>query len=637
MSKLALGKPAIGLAALIWDSDGLPPCGENITLLWRSYDNGGRDNVISIPKLVEANSDVYRSKYLAWIYDLGQEQINGSRIIDHLEIHEGFSFWWMTLLNEKSNYFKSPQIEIGIKLFAFLEWAQEAKIVDITLVSAENELAEILKLWAHDLGLAFKWRQLKKPQVSLSWQRRIYEKCPYVIKALTWLPRYVIKRWHLRGVGLREWQQSKGYATFFSYLFNLLPEAVINGRYESRYWAHLPDVLLQEDFKTNWLHLYVEDELLPSSRQAAETLRRFNKAEKGKQIHVALDSFLSFSIVIRTIRDWIHLVWIGVKLRKRIRISAKKQCPLNLWPLFEDDWRQSMFGITAISNLLYLNLFESALTSLPKQRVGVYLQENMSWEFGLIFAWRECQHGKIIGCPHSTIRYWDLRYYFDLRVYNQTKTPLSMPLPNLVAVNGSAAKHAYFSAGYPNGNIVEVEALRYLHLINPREHEDMVSTRQGYRLLILGDYTKYHTEVQMQMLTSLATRLPDNIMITLKSHPAFPIDPLDYPSLSFTVSNKPINELLQHNDVVYTSAVTSASVDAYCAGLPVITVLDPLLLNQSPLRGFADVFFVSSPENLLLALKSVSLAPKSHSNQQKFFSLDLGLPRWRKLILDSIQ
>ena len=632
MSKLALGKPIISFATQIWDCDGLPPCGEKFTILWRSYDNAGRDNVISLPKLVEANSDVYRSKYLAWIYELGQEHINGSQIIDHLEIHAGFSYWWMTLINEKSNYFKSPQIEIGIKLFAFLDWAQETKIEDITLVSAEKELAEILKLWARDLGLTFKWRQLKKPHASLSWQRRIYEEFPYVVKALTWLPRHIIKRWPLRGVGLREWQQSKGHVTFFSYLFNLAPEAVINGRYKSRYWAHLPDMLLQEDLKANWLHLYVEDSLLPSSRQAAETLRRFNKAEKGEQVHVTLDTFLSFSIVVRTIRDWIHLIWVGVRLRKRIRIIAKKQHSLNLWPLLEDDWRQSMFGITAINNLLYLNLFESALTSLPKQRLGVYLQENMAWEFGLIYAWRKCKHGKIIGCPHSTVRYWDLRYYFDSRVYVQKKTSLAMPLPNLVAVNGSAAKHAYFRAGYSNENIVEVEALRYLHLINIRKHKDKVSVRQGYRLL-----TKYHTEVQMKMLVSLATRLPDNIMITLKSHPAYPIEPLDYPCLSFTVSNKPINELLQDNDVVYTSAVTSASVDAYCAGLPVITVLDPLLLNQSPLRGFADVSFVSSPENLLLALLSVSLVPKSYSTKQKFFSLDLDLPRWRKLLLDSIQ
>ena len=42
------------------------------------------------------------------------------------------------------------------------------------------------------------------------------------------------------------------------------------------------------------------------------------------------------------------------------------------------------------------------------------------------------------------------------------------------------------------------------------------------------------------------------------------------------------------------SCLTSAAVDAYCAGLRVISVLDPTALNLSPLRGFDEVRYVSS-------------------------------------------
>ena len=85
-----------------------------MTVLWCSYDPKGCNDVVSIPCLVEENSESLRSRYLEWIYDLGEIKINGKRIVDHLEIRSGFSYWWMTLLAEKCNYAKSPQIDDAI-------------------------------------------------------------------------------------------------------------------------------------------------------------------------------------------------------------------------------------------------------------------------------------------------------------------------------------------------------------------------------------------------------------------------------------------------------------------------------------------------------------------------------------------
>ncbi len=72
---------------LIWDVDRSPPEKSFHTIvLWRSYAEAYSSNTVSIPHLVEKNSDSLRARYLDWVYKLGEQIYKGSRIIDHLEI-----------------------------------------------------------------------------------------------------------------------------------------------------------------------------------------------------------------------------------------------------------------------------------------------------------------------------------------------------------------------------------------------------------------------------------------------------------------------------------------------------------------------------------------------------------------------
>jgi len=48
------------------------------------------------------------------------------------------------------------------------------------------------------------------------------------------------------------------------------------------------------------------------------------------------------------------------------------------------------------------------------------------------------------------------------------------------------------------------------------------------------------------------------------------------------------------------------------------------------------VLFASTPEELAAALVSAAEAPLTPDDQHEFFTLDPELPRWRKLILDSL-
>ena len=93
-----------------------------------------------------------------------------------------------------------------------------------------------------------------------------------------------------------------------------------------------------------------------------------------------------------------------------------------------------------------------------------------------------------------------------------------------------------------------------------------------------------------------------------------------------------LEKLLYDFDVICSSNKTSAAVDAYLNGLPVMVMLDETEPNYSPLRSYPDVLFVNSPEELAEAIKTLSQSLARKPVDNEFFFLDPELPRWEKLL-----
>ena len=209
-------------------------------------------------------------------------------------------------------------------------------------------------------------------------------------------------------------------------------------------------------------------------------------------------------------------------------------------------------------------------------------------------------------------------------------------MPDILAVNGPAAMETAIENGYPECRLFEVEALRYLYLEDFRkEKEDFqIKKNDGLRLLVLGDYLESNTRNQMDLLVRTLVSFPIDIKIIVKPHPAYMIDWEDYPEIDIKVRSNPLRDLLGHCDLAYSSAVTSAAVDAYCFGVPVITALDSDALNLSPLRNCDDVYFVSEAIELSEALFAIASTGTSLRIKRDFFTLDPELPRWKELLLE---
>jgi len=289
-----------------------------------------------------------------------------------------------------------------------------------------------------------------------------------------------------------------------------------------------------------------------------------------------------------------------------------------------------MRGPVAVWNCLVLGLLEETLRRLPRQQMGVYLQENQGWEMAFIHAWREAGHGCLIGVQHGTVRYWDLRYFFDPRSYVRSGRN-GLPLPDKVALNGPAAIAAYREGGYPEDQVVELEALRYLYLITQRDARTQApDVSSALRVLVCGDILPDVSQQMMEWLERAASHLPANTRYTVKPHPACAITPSDYPSVPLHMTDAPLSELLANCDVVFASNITSAAVDAYCSGAPVVQVLNGSTFNMSPLRGLAGVVYIGNPVELADALRNAR--SRERVVPGPYFCLDSGLPRWRKLL-----
>lgn len=616
---------------LIWDTEGQPPQGGWNTVLWNSFNNNSEAKIYSIPTYIEEHADKLRSRFLDLIYEFSQVQNRkGERLVDCMELRPGFSYWWMTLIAEKSNAYKSPQITDIFKMFAFEDLVGDHSVSTIILKSKNHPLAQVLKKWCKKSGLIFNWQSFSEQSEKVSFIKRVYHSSPWTIQALSSLIRYIWKRWPMRHQRVCRNKNDTCTVTFVDYLIHLDPETVSTGQFASNFWTGLIDILKHSGLQINWLHHYIEHQAVPSPKKALDLVARFNQNKAGKQYHFFPDYGLSVSLIFSTLIDYGRLVWMSIRLNWIETRFRPKGSRLDFWPFFKGDWYNSMRGPTAIWNCLCLNLFEKAMGRLPHQKLGVYLQENQGWEMAFIYAWRAAGHGRLIGVPHSTVRYWDLRYFHDRRSYQRTGKNY-LPTPDKAALNGPVAKAVYRKAGYPEENIIEVEALRYLHLTTraAAQVKDNVTHDGPLKVLIFGDYMYSVTRKQMEWLVEAAKRLPPETCYTVKSHPACPILSKDYPSLQFHMGNAPLGELLADCDVAFTGNITSAAVDAYCANVPVISSLEGNTLNMSPLRGLEGVFYVTGPKELAETLSNIQ--QYKNKKVRPFFYLDKELPRWRTI------
>jgi len=600
--------------------------GSDLIACWSSLEEW--EGVYSIPVVVENKSEYLKNKYLTWLHNLGNSTINGQRLVEHMSLRDDFSMWWMSLLNEK-NLLKSPQIYNIFRLMALEFIVAREGVKKIVVTIADASIQDVIETWCRNANLEYEL-DCNSSLSGKKGMKTFFSSLPHVLQAVVYFFYYSIFRWPARrSLNNSSYYEGDKTACFISYLDNFDVDAVDKGGFYSRYWTALHSLLEREGIHSNWLHLFVNGDTAENPKKSAELINECNSKREKNQRHAILDGRLNLTILLGVIKDYLSLLLISWRIRNIKHLFKPSDSEISYWHFLKKDWRSSLYGKTAIENCFFLNLFEAEMKYMPRQKLGFYLQENQAWERSLIYAWRKAGHGKLIGVPHTTIRTWDLRYYF-LPIEYQNNLTFTLPMPDKVALNGMAAVRAFCKAGFPEEMMLKVEALRYLYLakqpISAKKRTRQPSDK--IMVLILGDYSKKVTDKQMKFLADAAHNLADNIVLTLKPHPNCLCVEDDWPDLKLKITNRPLDEIVGMYDIAITSNRTSSALDAYFSGVLVLTILEPNGFNMSPLRDQSGVYFVNSPEELTEALQMAFQNTTSQQSNNDFFFLDAELPRW---------
>ena len=380
--------------------------------------------------------------------------------------------------------------------------------------------------------------------------------------------------------------------------------------------------------KCNWLHHFLKSDVALNITEGAQLIDSFNKNSSINGIHSFINNYSGFYSSIKIIKTFFSFLIKSPGRSELNKAFKSKNSAISFWPLLKDDWKKSFCGTTAIENMIWIFQLDQAFREMPKQKLGFYLQENQGWERGMTTAWKKYGHGTIIGVPHSTIRFWDLRYYDEEKIVLKPNS-WSQPQPDFVALNGPYSLKAFEKSGYPADSIVCLEALRYLNHGTVNKIAGSRQTKGQKNVIILGDIMVESTKALLTRLQNISRNLAS---LSIKLHPGGWIDIRNYPELKLVEETGALSSILSSYDTAIVVGSTTAALDAYLSGLKVILFLMEGELNMSPLMGFEDVSFVKSAIELEDALISTYAANEYDSGIKEYFWSDCHLPRWRELL-----
>jgi surface carbohydrate biosynthesis protein (TIGR04326 family) len=600
----------------IWDSDSDCTIQSESILLWRQFTDQNNERApASICQIIEDNCLELREKILHLIFDVGNS-VRTNPKTQH-NIRAGFDYFWMTQFHSRP-YTQSAQLNNLAKLFALFEILQVNKITKLTVYSNNKSLSKVFASIAKMLHIEFQTARAKNSSQNISAAVQIKKFTPRLLLAIAALIRQCKTSIALKQKPTRVVKPNS--ISFFDYWYRFADSVSTDRKFASQYWSRLVEEL--DHTEVNWWHNLVDQNKLSELNTAKSLLTDFN--QHPRHIHKIVDARVSFKIVMRSIVDHGHLFIKSIPGKKFAPSFVDQNTGIDFWPLFKREWLNSYRGYEALVNCLRFNRLESLISTMPHQKLGIYLIENQPWEMAMIHLWRKFEHGKLIGVAHSTVRFWDLRLMSDMR---QFKSNSAMPRPDCIAVNGALAKSSLLESGYPASEFIEVEALMYLHLSAKKAKQKSNSPKT---ILVATDYLDSATQAQLRLLEQVVALIPGKYRILLKPHWSQSLKNFKFES-EVVSGRKDLSDFFDQADVLYCSAITSAVIDGVCSGLPVIQCLDPMSFNLSPLRENVAVQTVRTSAELIKALDKIEILA-TEVNPNELFNLDSNLPKWKSVL-----
>jgi hypothetical protein len=371
--------------------------------------------------------------------------------------------------------------------------------------------------------------------------------------------------------------------------------------YREIYFGKLPEYL-----KSNGKNVIIVPHVL-STVQYRKTI---NKIAKSGFVFLVPHAFLS-------IRDIINVFFITLANKpKKTNFPKFEDFDISevIYEDLKNDWVQARVTFDLLIYHFVKHLREKHLLI----DTMIYPYENQIWEKILCIAMRRLYPSAyLVGYQHSTISMMYLNYFFS-----KYESDI-LPLPDRIVTNGKYIKDVFCASNYPKKIVVKGGAVRYEYLLKSKGIKKR-QKRDKPVVLVTPSINKFEAaELIWKVLKAFEQN--DKYKIVIKCHPDMPFEIISkhlnikLPG-HFTVTNKPVAELLEESDVLlYTCSTTC--VEAIAAGVPVIHVESDLMIDLDQL-DFNPKLRPSArtPEEILNSVeKAISMNEKELSRKRKIW------------------
>ena len=589
---------------MIWISEAIPPTDLPV-LLWHSFGNADQHpETISLPRFIEENADEIRSRLLAFLCDIRFVRHGDRTLEEALDTTVGLSMWWLSFpsLKQWGARFSMP---IACRLIAIEMIVGPNLLSKLSITCDDQSLRRVVEL---ALGRQSTFR-VRVQDFCQSFRQKLRP-----LRAVITLVRYVFVLRSIQESGIT---RNESKIAFFDFLALSNLSSDTSPTYVSPFWGLVPDSYASP----SWYYIYPTNVKRRGIMFAKKKLLELNEADgRARELFQQNISVKNFRILLST---FIQQLRTHARFKRVLRNFQESDSELRLWPIFEDEWNESITGSTAIRHLILLFTTEQLVSEMPEFDRVFYLLENQPWELALIHCVSKHQKGELIGVAHSTIRFWDLRYFMDPRENSLINPQSSRPLPTRILTNGEHGTLLLRQAGFPETAVSVVEALRYSHLADLR---NSINPENGV-VLLLGDFLEHANDNLVRIFRGAYDSLASKPKVQVRSHPICPLTRAQLGPLADSISPLPLETLLTNASVVVTTAASSSAAEAAVLGIPTIIVLNAHTLNYSPFRNSTDVYAIENSAQLKKLL--AGSLPLEATPLDGIFNLDRSFPRWR--------
>ncbi len=590
---------------VIWDLPETPPADNSVYLFWKSFVLASDGRQHSIPLIIDQERFKIREIYLNWIGEVFGQISSDPSVRVHSLLDEGFNYTNLMPIMEMNVFSKSPQIDTAIRLIALLEFIKARNFRSLKYNGADPVLSRTLEQFSKDTGLSYTSNSF--PQNNNFSLLKLVKRYISSKSAITWIAVQWLRTTPLRFLNPPWSAGNQSSINFVSYWANFDKKKNAEGKFVSDYWGNLPSLLQQQNILTSWLHISPVKPSLFNSWCERRQIARINKHERF-QNHQHLYSLFSLSVVKRVILNFIRIRRAFKDVDRNIFSSTELGF---LWPLFEDEFKNSISRINLAENLIKYELIRRYSSGVRVESTLLYLYEGQPWEGVLNFFLSRRNCNKRFGVQHSSVRFWDLRN-FQFSVPNRGSGPLECYFPTSVLLNGAMAEKTFCSGVTKQLDHVNVESLRLL-TAKPRNLSELERPRDipSQYILIIGSFLDEESQQTLNLSLNAFLDWPE-VSLVFKPHPLLHTANIGKNSKRIIESELEINQLIRYADFVIAAPSTTGALNAVISGVPLVTFLSPTYLNLSPLYGLPEFnFFATSRE-----LREHYLVRSGHSSAQ---------------------